>query len=64
MKKREKSDPFGGADKGEFIVEEKRKRASRHTRIGIDFDPKTFKLGTRRRWINTWPVMTFVAAQG
>ena len=44
MKKGEKSGPSGGANKGKSTVEEKGKRTSRHTRFGMDFDPKTSKL--------------------
>jgi len=33
-----------GSDKGKFVTAEKGKRASRRTRIGLDFDPKTSKL--------------------
>ena len=44
MKKGEKSDSFDRLDKGKSIMEEKEKRSSRRTRIGIDFDSKTFKI--------------------
>ena len=43
-KKGEKSGPSVGSDKGKSLAEEKGKRASRRSRIGIDFDPKTSKL--------------------
>jgi len=35
---------ISGADKGKDAVEEKGKRASHRTRIGMDFDPKISKL--------------------
>jgi len=44
MKKGEKSGTVGGAGKGKAGAEEKGKRASHHTRIGMDFDPKTSRL--------------------
>ena len=44
MNKGEKSGPSDGSDKGKSIMEEKGKRTSRRTRIGMDFDSKTFKL--------------------
>ena len=44
MKKGEKSGPSDGSDKGKSIAEEKGKRTSRRTRIGMNFDPKAFKL--------------------
>jgi len=40
----QKSRSSDRSDKGKFIGEEKRKRTSHRTRIGMDFDPKTFKL--------------------
>jgi len=43
MKKGEKSGPSDRSDKGKS-VEEKGKRTSHCTRIGMDFDPKTSKL--------------------
>ena len=44
MKKGERSDTVNGAGKRKATVEEKGKRASHRTRIGMDFDPKTSKL--------------------
>jgi len=44
MKKGEKSDTVGGADKGKATLQEKGKRASHHTRVRTDFAPKTSKL--------------------
>ena len=44
MKKREKFGTVSSAGKEKVVVEEKGKRASHRTRIGMDFDPKTSKL--------------------
>ena len=44
MNKGEKSTMISDAGKGKFVVEEKGKRASHRTRIGMDFDSKTSKL--------------------
>ena len=44
MKKIEKFSPFDRSDKGKSVVEEKGKRTSHRTWIGMDFDPKTSKL--------------------
>jgi len=44
MKKGEKIGPSDSADKRKSTVENKGKRTSHHTRIGMDFDPKTSKL--------------------
>ena len=44
MKKGETSATISGAGEGKVAVEEKRKRASHRSRIGMDFDPKTSKL--------------------
>ena len=44
MKKGETSATISGVGDGKTAVEEKGKRASYHTKIGMDFDPKTFKL--------------------
>ena len=47
MKKREKSGTIGGVGKGKAVVEEKRKRSSHHTRVCMDFEPKTTELHSR-----------------
>ena len=45
MKKGEKSAMMSSVGDGKAAVEEEKgKRASHHTRIGMDFDPKTSKL--------------------
>jgi len=43
MKKGETSATISGAGKEKAAVEEKGQRASYHTRIRMDFDPKTSK---------------------
>jgi len=44
VKKREKFATISSVGKGKAAMEEKRKGASHHTRIGIDFDQKISKL--------------------
>jgi len=44
MKKEEKSDSSNRLDKGKSITEVKGKRTFYRTRIGMDFNPKTYKL--------------------
>ena len=61
-KERGKSGPSDESDKGKFVAEEKEKRTSRRTRIGIDFDPKISKLSDQKAVDKYWLTMAFAGA--
>ena len=48
MKKGETSSMIIDAGDGKAAVEEKGNRSSHHIKVGMDFDPKTFKLHNQK----------------